>query len=149
MQFNRSAEAPRNLIQRANVLSARAAILAPSPATIDPARDLRVEPLQTGGDPLLYLRNVLLKRQPVGIRAIERSPAGFVSLRGIPEGAHVFVDQTVNGGEGKLALAKLLPARGEALPKAASLCKRSNKRFDSHRSGAVRLACQLRPKVES
>src|SRR4030095_14973514 len=88
----------------------------PSPASIGTARDLRVEPLHAGGDPLPPSHDVLLKRWRVGIRAIERSPAGSVSLCGVAERAHVFVDQTVNGSDGKFALAKLLPARGESLP---------------------------------
>src|SRR4029434_10041221 len=56
------------------------------------------------------------KSKPVGSGALGRSPAGSVSLCGVAERAHVFVDQTVNGSDGKFALAKLLPARGESLP---------------------------------
>jgi hypothetical protein len=37
-------------------------------------------------------------------------------VRGVPEHAHVFVDQTVNGSDGKFALAQLRPARGDRAP---------------------------------
>jgi hypothetical protein len=54
-----------------------------SGASICPARDLHVESLHAGGDPLLHLRDVLPKGKLVGIRTIVRSPAISVSLRGV------------------------------------------------------------------
>jgi hypothetical protein len=43
-------------------------------------------------------------------------------VRGVPERAHVFVDQTVNGSDGKFALAQLRPARGESCPERLKRC---------------------------